>query len=113
MAATIVLFPLFAAVVFMFVNAVFWQNGRQVARRGGGPGVAVGRPVRVLVGARRGGRRRPDDRSAGLDDVSVIDHPWRRRHGRRVVSGQADGLLPGMSVTVTARSVTPSEGWRP
>jgi hypothetical protein len=109
-AASIVLFPIFAAVVFMFVNAVFWQHGRQVAAEAADRasqsvalyGYSSARAEAVAVSQMS---------AAGLDDVAVS---ISRGADATVVevSAQADGLLPGMSVTVTARSVTPTEGWR-
>jgi hypothetical protein len=110
-AATIVLFPIFAAVVFMFVNAVFWQQGRQIAAEAADRasqsvalyGYSLGRAESVAVAQLT---------AAGLEDVSVSISRGAEAT-TVVVSAQADGLLPGMSVTVAARSVTPSEGWRP
>jgi Flp pilus assembly protein TadG len=110
MAATVVLFPVFAAVVFMFVNAVFWQHGRQVAAEAADRasqsvalyGYSVGRAETVAVAQLT---------AAGLDEVSVSISRGAEAT-TVVVSGTADGLLPGMSVTVTARSITPSEGWQ-
>ena len=106
-AAAIVLFPMFAAAVFMFVN------GRVAARPAGGDrgrrsGVAGGRPLR-LVG--RCGRASPSRRwqSAGIDDISVSIS--RGADFTTVsVSGRSPGLLSGMTVTVRATSVTPTEG---
>src|SRR5262245_66539976 len=109
-AATVVLFPLFAVVVFMFVNAVFWQHGRQIAAEAADRasqsvalyGYSVGRAESVAV---------TQLTAAGLEEVSVGISRGAEAT-TVVVSAQADGLLPGMSVTVRARSVTPSEGWR-
>lgn len=109
-AAAIVLFPIFAASVFMLVQAVFWQNDRQIASAaadrasaavalyGSSPGDAEAVAVQQMS-------------AAGLRDVSVSIS-----RGADVtvveVSGTAPGLLNGMSITVTARAVTPSEGFR-
>lgn len=109
-AATIVLFPVFAATTFMAVQAVFWQNDRQVAAAaadnasaavalyGSSPGDAQAAAVAQMA-------------SAGLRDVTVsisrgVDVTTVE------VSATAPGVLAGMAVTVTARSVTPSEGYR-
>ena len=109
-AASIVLFPLFAAVVFMFVQGAWWQIGRQaassaadrasqaVALYGYSSGEAEAAAVEQMT-------------SAGLDNVSVS---ISRGADFTVVevSGVADGLLSGMSITVTARAVTPTEEWQ-
>lgn len=107
-AATIVLFPIFAAVVFMFVQGAMWQNDRQaaaaaadyasqaVALQGGSTGAAQSEASAMM-------------RSAGLRDVTVS---ISRGADATVVevSGTAPGILVGMSVAVSARSVTPTEG---
>ena len=109
-AASIVLFPLFAAVVFMFVQGAWWQIGRQsaaaaadrasqsVALYGYSPGEAESIAVEQMT-------------SAGLRDVSVS---ISRGDEFTVVevSGTAPGLLVGMSTTVSARAVTPTEDWQ-
>ena len=69
-AAAIVLFPMFAAVVFMFVNGAMWQLDRQVATAAAdrasqavalhGSSVGAARSVAVEQLA-----------SAGIDDISV------------------------------------------
>lgn len=109
-AATIVLFPLFAACVFMFVQAVFWQNDRQVASAAADRASAAV----ALYGSSSGEAQAmavQQMTAAGLRDVSVS---VSRGADATVVevSGTAPGLLSGMSITVTARSVTPSEGFR-
>lgn len=107
-AATIVLFPIFAAVVFMFVQGAMWQTDRQVAT------AAADRASQAvaLYGSSSGDAQSAavtQMQSAGIRDVSVSIS-----RGADVtvveVSGTAPGLLTGMSVTVTARSVTPTEG---
>jgi len=103
-AATIVLFPIFAAVVFMFVQGAMWQNDRQaaaaaadhasqaVALQGGSSGEAQADAAAMA-------------RSAGLRDVTVT---ISRGADATVVevTGTAPGILHGM-----ARSVTPTEGF--
>jgi hypothetical protein len=49
--------------------------------------------------------------SAGLRDVTVSISSGTDAT-TVVVSGQAPGLLAGTSITVTARSTAPSEGYR-
>ena len=108
-AAAIVLFPMFAAVVFMFVN-----GGDVAARPAGGdrgrrPRVTGGRPPR-LVG-RCGAAASPSSRwrPPGIDDISVSIS--RGAEFTTVsVSGKSPGLLAGMTVTVRPTSVTPTEG---
>lgn len=109
-AATVVLFPVFAALTFMLVQAVFWQNDRQlvaaaadrasaaVALYGSSPGEAEAAARRQLE-------------SAGLEDIAVTVARGERST-TVTVSGRAPGLLAGMSVTVSAHSVTPTEGYR-
>ena len=109
-AATIVLFPVFAACVFMFVQAVFWQNDRLVASAAADRASAAV----ALYGSSAGDAQAiavEQMTSAGLRDVSVS---VSRGADTTVVevSGTAPGLLAGMSITVTARSVTPSERYR-
>jgi Flp pilus assembly protein TadG len=109
-AATIVLFPVFAAMVFMFVQAAFWQTDRQIVSAAADRASAAV----ALYGSSSGDAERvarSQLESAGLRDVSVS---IERGAGATVVviSGRAPGLLPGMSATVSARSVTPTEGYR-
>jgi hypothetical protein len=109
-AATIVLFPVFAASVFMLVQAVFWQNDRQVAAAAADNASAAVALYGSSVGAAEAAAV-TQMTSAGLRDVSVsisrgVDATTV------VVSGEAPGLLAGMSVTVTARSVTPTEAYQ-
>ncbi|CAN5761295.1 hypothetical protein BH24ACT5_BH24ACT5_05180 [soil metagenome] len=107
MAATIVLFPLFAVVTFMFVQGVVWQTDRQVAAAAADRASAAV----ALYGSSAGDARSSAETrmaSAGLRDISVSIS-----RGAEVtvvvVSGTARGILPGTSVTVTARSATPTE----
>lgn len=110
MAATIVLFPIFVAVTFMFVQGVFWQLDREVASAaadraseavamyGSAPGAAQAIAVAQME-------------SAGIRNISV--NVSRGAEFTTVeVSGTSPGILTGMSVSVSARSVTPSEGYR-
>jgi len=108
-AATIVLFPLFAVVTFMFVQAILWQHDRQVAAA-----VADRASTAVaLYGATSGSAQTDaveDLSSAGMknvtvnitrgDTITVVD-----------VSGDAPGILIGTSARITARSETPTEGF--
>ena len=48
-ATAIVLFPVFAAVVFMFVQGAFWQLDVQASARRGRQGFGSGGDVRTLV----------------------------------------------------------------
>lgn len=109
-AASIVLFPLFATLIFVFVQAAFWQQDRQlthaaadrmsvaVALYGSDPAAAESDAVARLE---RSGMRNVTV-SISSDATSTIV----------VVSGTAPGILVGTSSTVTARSVTPNEGFR-
>ena len=107
-AATIVLFPMFAAVVFMFVNGAIWQLDRQVATAAAdrasqavalyGSSVGAARSVAVEQMA-----------AAGIDSISV-EISRGAEFTTVFVSGKSPGLLSGMSVTVSATSVTPTEG---
>lgn len=109
-AATIVLFPLFAASVFMLVQAIFWSNDRQVAAA-----AADNASAAVAMYGASAGDAQADAvaqmESAGLRNVSVSISRGSDST-TVVVSGEAPGLLSGMSITVTARSTTPSEGYR-
>jgi hypothetical protein len=107
-AATIVLFPLFAAVVFMFVNGAMWQLDRQVASAAAdrasqaialhGSSVGAARSVAVEQMA-----------AAGIENIAVSVS--RGSEFTTVsVSGTSPGLLSGMTVTVSATSTTPTEG---
>jgi hypothetical protein len=106
-AAAIVLFPVFAAVVFMFVNGAMWQLDRQVATAAAdrasqavalhGSSVASARSVAV-----------EQLRSAGIADISV-DISRGAEFTTVSVSGRSPGLLAGLTVTVRATSVTPTE----
>src|SRR5262245_48062826 len=111
MAATVVLFPLFASAVFLVVNGIWWQQGRQAASVAADRasqavalyGYPVGEAEAVAVAqARSGGLRDVSVSISRGADATVV-----------VVSGEAPGLLPGMGVTVTARAVTPTEEWQP
>ena len=104
-AAAIVLFPMFAAVVFMFVNGAMWQLDRQVATAAAdrasqavalhGSSVGAARSVAVEQMA-----------AAGIEDISVRspEAPTSRRCPCR--ASRRD-CLSGMTVTVSATSVTP------
>jgi hypothetical protein len=109
-AATIVLFPVFFAVLFMMVQAIWWQAGRQAAANAADRtsaavalhGYPVGEAAAVAV-------RQLE--ATGLRDVSVSIS----RGGEAtvvVVDATAPGILQGTSIRVTARSVTPTERFR-
>lgn len=109
-AASIVLFPLFAVVAFVFVQAAFWQQDRQlttaaadrasaaVALYGSDPGQEQSEAVERLE--RSGMTNVVVTITIGLDTTTVV------------VTGSAPGLLIGTSSTVGATSVTPNEGFR-
>lgn len=109
-AASIVLFPLFAVVAFVFVQAAFWQQDRQltiaaadrasaaVALYGSDPGQATSEAVERL------------ERS-GMTNV-IVTITSRPGTTIVVVTGSAPGILIGTSSTLTATSVTPNEGFR-
>ena len=109
-AATVVLFPIFAAVTFMLVQGVFWQNDRQVVAAAADRASAAV----ALFGSSPGDAEaaaRTQLASAGLEDITVAIA--RGTEATTVtINGRAPGLLAGMSVAVSARSVTPSEGYR-
>ena len=99
---------MFAAAVFMFVNGAMWQLDRQVATAAAdrasqaialhGSSVGAARSVAVEQMA-----------AAGIEDISVSVS--RGAEFTTVsVSGKSPGLLSGMTVTVRATSVTPTEG---
>lgn len=109
-AASIVLFPLFAVVAFVFVQAAFWQQDRQlttaaadrasaaVALYGSDPGQAQSETVERLE--RSGMTNVVVTITSGLDTTMVV------------VTASAPGILIGTSSTVGATSVTPNEGFR-
>ena len=80
-AAAIVLFPMFAAVVFMFVNGAMWQLDRQVATAAADRASQAGCPPRVVGGGDAQRRRRAD--GSGWDRGRRRRHlAWRRAdHG--------------------------------
>lgn len=106
-AATIVLFPLFAVVTFMFVQAISWQHDRQlasVAADRASSAVALYGAAPSSAEADAAGRLR----SAGMHNVTVSI----TRHADMTVveiDGDAPGILVGTSAHVHARSVTPTE----
>ncbi len=105
------LFPIFAVVTFMFIQALLWQHERQMA------GSVADRAANAvaLYGSS------PDSAQAdalaelqavGLRDVSVsitrgVDETVV------VVSGTAPGILIGTSSTLSVRSITPTERFHP
>jgi hypothetical protein len=110
-AATILLFPIFAVVTFMFIQALLWQHDRQmaasaadrassaVALYGSSPGMAQ---AAALDDLRRAGLENPSvSITRGADQTEVV------------VSGTAPGILIGTSSTVSARSVTATERFQP
>ena len=108
-AATIVLFPLFAIVTFMFTQAIMWQHDRQIMSAAADrASTAV-----ALYGASSGdAQAQLVDRlaEAGIGDVSVS---ISRGTNETVVeiSGDAPGILVGTSSRIAARSVTPTDSF--
>jgi hypothetical protein len=106
-AATIMLFPLFAVVTFMFVQSTMWQQDRQVAS------AAVDRASAAiaLYGSDAGAAQAEAAgkmRAAGMRNVTVAVS----YDGDRVVvvaTGTAPGIIIGTSASVTVRSVAPIE----
>ena len=109
-AATVVLFPLFAVVAFMFIQALLWQHDRElaaaaadrasaaVALYGSNPDAARSDAVAELSAA---GVRHVKVTVVRSADTTVVD-----------ISGEAPGILVGTSATVHAHSVTPTQGYR-
>src|SRR4051794_1692 len=110
-AATLLLFPVFAVVAFMFVQALLWQHERQMA------GSVADRAASAvaLYGSSPDSAQADalaDLEAAGFRDVSVsitrdVDETVV------VVSGTAPGILLGTSSTVSVRSITPTERFQP
>lgn len=106
-AATIMLFPLFAIVTFMFTQATMWQQDRQVASAaadrasaaialyGSDPETATSEAVEKM---RAAGMKNSDVSVSYRGDTVVV-----------VATGTAPGILVGTSSTVTVRSVAPLE----
>ncbi len=106
-AATIVLFPLFAVVAFVFVQAMLWQRDRDLAAAATDRASSA---IALYDAAPTGAQDELEGalRSLGLENVAVsVD----RRDDVTVVeaSGDAPGILIGTSVRVHARSVTPTD----
>ena len=108
-AATIVLFPLFAVVTFSVVQAISWQHDRQLAAAAAdrassaialydtNPDQALGEAERRLE---RAGMRNVTVTVARSEDLTIVE-----------ITGDAPGILIGTSARVHARSVTPTEGF--
>lgn len=106
-AATVVLFPIFIALALMLVQAIAWQNDRQVvAAAADRASAAVALYGSTSGDAEAFARQRLE--SAGMRDVSVS---IARGTAATVVtiSASAPGLLLGTSITVSARATTSSE----
>ena len=106
-AATILLFPLFAVVVFAIVQVLLWQHDRQLAASAADQAAAAV----ALYGASPGDAEADayaDLAAAGLRDVSVSIERGATETVV-VVSGDAPGILIGTSARVSARSVTSTE----
>lgn len=106
-AATIVLFPLFAIVTFMAVQAISWQHDRQIANavadRASSAVALYGEPPAAAQADATSRLRRAGLRNISVsvergDEFTVVE-----------VSGDAPGILVGTSARVHARSVTPTE----
>lgn len=110
-ASAIVLFPVFAAVVFMFVQGAFWQFDVQAARAAADKASEAAAMYGHSAGEAEA-LARQQMASAGIEDISVS---VSRGDDVTVVdvSGRAPGLLPGMSISVSGHSVTPTERFRP
>lgn len=109
-AATIVLFPLFATLVFVFVQAAFWQQDRQLTHAAADrTSVAVALYGSDLATAQSEAISRLE--RSGMREVTV-SITSDASATVVVISGTAPGILVGTSSTVTARSVTPTEGFR-
>lgn len=109
-ASTIILFPLFAALVFVFVQAALWQRDRQLADAAADrTSVAVALYGSDAAAARSEAVTRLEQ--SGMSDIDVeID---RNRDAVIVnLSATAPGMLVGTSSTLTAHSMTPIEGFR-
>ena len=109
-ASTIVLFPLFATLVFVFAQAAFWQRDRQLTdATADRTSVAVALYGSDSIAAQAEAVARLEH--SGMTDVAVEI----TRDPESVVvliSANAPGILVGTSSTLTARSVTPTEGFR-
>lgn len=106
-AATIVLFPIFMALTFMMVQAIWWQNDRQlVAAAADRASAAVALYGSSGAEAETIARQRLE--AAGLREISVSISG-----GADVtvvtISAAAPGLLGGTSITVSASATTSSE----
>jgi hypothetical protein len=107
MAATIVLFPLFAMVTFAFVQAVSWQHDRQLANwaadRASAAVALYGTPPSSAETDATDRLRR-----AGMDNITVSIS-----RGADVtvveINGDSAGILIGTSAHIHARSVVPTE----
>jgi len=107
MAATILLFPLFAVVTFAFVQAISWQHDRQlanwaadqassaVALYGTAPSTAQADAAARL---NRAGMHNVTVSITRGADVTVVE-----------INGDTPGILIGTSAHIYARSVTPTE----
>ena len=96
-ATAIVLFPIFAVVVFMFVQGAFWQFDVQATRAAADKASEAA----AMYGHSSGEAEslaRQQMASAGIEDISVSVSLRRGAHRRRRV-GTAPGLLPGMSIS--------------
>ena len=106
-AATIVLFPLFAVVAFAFVQAMLWQRDRDLAAAAADRASSAIALYEADTGGAQGDLEN-DLRSLGLRDITVS---VSRQADITVVevSGDAPGIIIGTSVRVHARSVTPTD----
>lgn len=106
-AAAVVLFPLFAVVAFVFVQALLWQRDRDAAAAAAdrastaialydaGPGGAQAELESTLRGL---GLRNVSVSVDRGDDVTIVE-----------ASAEAPGILIGTSVRLHVRSVTPTD----
>jgi hypothetical protein len=106
-AATILLFPVFAIVTFMFVQTIAWQRDRQLASAEADRASSAV----ALYGASSGTAQADATTrlsSAGLHNV-VVSIAREAQLTVVEIDGDAPGILVGTSAHVHVRSVTASE----
>jgi hypothetical protein len=106
-AGAIVLFPLFAVVAFMFVQAMLWQRNRDLAAAATDRASAAIALYDAVPGSAQA-ELEQTLRGLGLRDVSVV---VSRSDDVTVVEASADapGIIIGTSVRVHARAATPTD----
>jgi hypothetical protein len=105
-----VLFPVFAVMAFMFVQAALWQHDRLLA------GAAADRASSAVALYGASPTETQADAATGLTAVGMkhLRVSVTAEGDRTVVEvdGDAPGILIGTSLHVHARSVTPTAGFR-